>query len=252
MFRISSVHHQERFVEAVCGNTRTTRHVQPLRSCKKNLVGLHIYYKMMHGPYNVQLMTSRVINMESKALSKRVISICKSMRKRKLIRFRGGWTECGRKISARTKNQKKAVHKVAMHCRDGGILVRADSSFICACDAAKSVNFERIDKPQSMHNIRVFLKFRLKRLSRIFGHNEQYGISKIWNPQTSEYETNDVKHDTTLDSYLVFLVSILILYCLLRLCPWNILHFKVLRQNVCLCFFSPAQILQCKNERKSC
>ena len=40
MFRISSVHHQERFVQAVfadlvCGNTRTTRHVQPLRSCRK-------------------------------------------------------------------------------------------------------------------------------------------------------------------------------------------------------------------------
>ena len=37
MFRTSSVHHQERFVQAVfaglvCGNTRTTRHVQPLRS----------------------------------------------------------------------------------------------------------------------------------------------------------------------------------------------------------------------------
>ena len=34
MFRTSSVHHQERFVQAVfadllCGNTRTTRHVQP-------------------------------------------------------------------------------------------------------------------------------------------------------------------------------------------------------------------------------
>ena len=41
MFRTSSVHHQERFVQAVCadlvcGNTRTTRHVQPLRSCSKN------------------------------------------------------------------------------------------------------------------------------------------------------------------------------------------------------------------------
>ena len=41
MFRISPVHHQERFVQAVfadlvCGNTRTTRHVQPLRSCRKN------------------------------------------------------------------------------------------------------------------------------------------------------------------------------------------------------------------------
>ena len=37
MFRTSSVHHQERFVQAVfadfglCCNTRTTRHVQPLR-----------------------------------------------------------------------------------------------------------------------------------------------------------------------------------------------------------------------------
>ena len=35
MFRTSSVHHQERFVQAVfadlvCGNMRTTRHVQPL------------------------------------------------------------------------------------------------------------------------------------------------------------------------------------------------------------------------------
>ena len=36
MFRTSPFHHQERFVEAVfadlvCGNTRTTRHVQPLQ-----------------------------------------------------------------------------------------------------------------------------------------------------------------------------------------------------------------------------
>ena len=62
MFRTSSVHHQERFVQAVCadlvcGNTRTTRHVQPLRSCRENfvyLVGLHIYYKMIHGPYNIK------------------------------------------------------------------------------------------------------------------------------------------------------------------------------------------------------
>ena len=43
MFRTSSVHHQERFVQAVfadlvCGNTRTTRHVQPLRSCRKNFL----------------------------------------------------------------------------------------------------------------------------------------------------------------------------------------------------------------------
>jgi hypothetical protein len=42
MFRTSPVHHQERFVQAVfadfgmCCNTRTTRHVQPLRSCRKN------------------------------------------------------------------------------------------------------------------------------------------------------------------------------------------------------------------------
>ena len=41
MFRTSPVHHQERFVQAVfadllCGNTRTTRHVQPLRTCRKN------------------------------------------------------------------------------------------------------------------------------------------------------------------------------------------------------------------------
>ena len=41
MFRSSSVHHQERFVQAVFadlvrGNTvRTARHVQPLRSCRK-------------------------------------------------------------------------------------------------------------------------------------------------------------------------------------------------------------------------
>ena len=37
MFRASPVHHQERFVQAVCadlacGNTRTARHVQPLQS----------------------------------------------------------------------------------------------------------------------------------------------------------------------------------------------------------------------------
>ena len=36
MFRTLPVHHQERFVQAVfadlvCGNTRTTRHVQPLK-----------------------------------------------------------------------------------------------------------------------------------------------------------------------------------------------------------------------------
>ena len=43
MFRTSPVHHQERFVQAVvadlvCGNTRTTRHVQPLGSCSYNFV----------------------------------------------------------------------------------------------------------------------------------------------------------------------------------------------------------------------
>ena len=43
MFRNSPLHHQERFVQAVfadlvCGNTRTTRHVQPLRSCGKKFV----------------------------------------------------------------------------------------------------------------------------------------------------------------------------------------------------------------------
>ena len=37
-FRTSSVHHQERFVQAVCadlvcGNTRTARHVQALQCC---------------------------------------------------------------------------------------------------------------------------------------------------------------------------------------------------------------------------
>ena len=40
MFRTSSVHLQERFVQAVCadlvcGNTRTAGHVQPLGSCKQ-------------------------------------------------------------------------------------------------------------------------------------------------------------------------------------------------------------------------
>ena len=41
MFRTSSVYHQERFVQAVCADlvcgttVRTTRHVQPLQSCKK-------------------------------------------------------------------------------------------------------------------------------------------------------------------------------------------------------------------------
>ena len=43
MFRISPVHHHERFVQAVfadlvCGNTRTTRHVQPLQSSSYNFV----------------------------------------------------------------------------------------------------------------------------------------------------------------------------------------------------------------------
>ena len=44
MFRTSSVHHQERFVQAVfadfgiCCNTRTTRHVQPLQSCRTTCV----------------------------------------------------------------------------------------------------------------------------------------------------------------------------------------------------------------------
>ena len=33
MFRTSSVHLQERFVQAVFGNTRTAGHVQPLRLC---------------------------------------------------------------------------------------------------------------------------------------------------------------------------------------------------------------------------
>ena len=49
MFRTSPVHHQERFVQAVfadlvCGNSRTTRHVQPLQSCRKNvkLLGVSI------------------------------------------------------------------------------------------------------------------------------------------------------------------------------------------------------------------
>ena len=41
MFRTSSVHHQELYVQAVfadlvCGNARTTRNVQPLQSCRKN------------------------------------------------------------------------------------------------------------------------------------------------------------------------------------------------------------------------
>ena len=72
MLRNSSVHHQERFVQAVfadlvCGNTRTTRHVQPLQSSSYNFVGNHlpqlcpkvvkhpVYFKMIYGPYNVKL-----------------------------------------------------------------------------------------------------------------------------------------------------------------------------------------------------
>ena len=40
MFRTSPVHYRERFVQAVFadlvyGNMRTTRHVQPLQSCRK-------------------------------------------------------------------------------------------------------------------------------------------------------------------------------------------------------------------------
>ena len=60
MFRTSSVHRQERFVQAVftdlvCGNTGTAGHVQPLLQHFVYLVGLHIYYKMIHGPYNIKL-----------------------------------------------------------------------------------------------------------------------------------------------------------------------------------------------------
>ena len=45
MFGTSPVRRQERFLQAVfadlvCGNTRTTRHVQSLRSCKKNFLQL--------------------------------------------------------------------------------------------------------------------------------------------------------------------------------------------------------------------
>ena len=48
MFRTSSVHHQERFVQAVfadlvCGKTRTTRHVQPLRSCRKFFIQIYVH-----------------------------------------------------------------------------------------------------------------------------------------------------------------------------------------------------------------
>ena len=47
MFRTLLVHHQERFVQAVCaglvcGNTRTTRHVQPLQSCITTYQSLRI------------------------------------------------------------------------------------------------------------------------------------------------------------------------------------------------------------------
>ena len=56
MFRTSSVHHQERFLQAVfadlvCGNTRTTRHVQPLQSCRKILDSseyISVAYVTMH------------------------------------------------------------------------------------------------------------------------------------------------------------------------------------------------------------
>ena len=48
--------------DLVCGNTRTTRHVQPLRSngwtcrvVRVYFVGLHIYYMMISGPYNIKL-----------------------------------------------------------------------------------------------------------------------------------------------------------------------------------------------------
>ena len=56
MFRTSSVHHQERFVQAVfadfvCGKRRTTGRVEQYFVY---LVGLHIYYKMMHDPYNTK------------------------------------------------------------------------------------------------------------------------------------------------------------------------------------------------------
>ena len=62
MFRTSSIHQQERFLQAVfadlvCGNTRTTRHVQPLlrngwtcRVVRVYLVGMRIYYlSLFHG-----------------------------------------------------------------------------------------------------------------------------------------------------------------------------------------------------------
>jgi hypothetical protein len=55
------------------------------------------------------------------------------------------------------------------------------------------------------------------------------GVSKIYNPEPSEYETGPVKHNTTLGPYPVFLVSILISYSLLRLCPQSRLHFEVLQ-----------------------
>ena len=58
----TSVHHQEHFVQAVfadlvCGTTvRTTRHVQPLRSCSCVFCWTaYMYYKMIHGPYRIKL-----------------------------------------------------------------------------------------------------------------------------------------------------------------------------------------------------
>ena len=69
MFRTSSVHHQEHFLRAVfadlvCVNMRATRHIQPLQSCSYNFVmaGLHIYYKMIHSPYNIKLMRRKFNN----------------------------------------------------------------------------------------------------------------------------------------------------------------------------------------------
>ena len=61
MFRAPLVHHQERFLQAVfadlvCGNTRTTRYVQPLRSngwtCRVVRVLLDcIYIYILHSIY---------------------------------------------------------------------------------------------------------------------------------------------------------------------------------------------------------
>ena len=49
------------FADFVCGNTRTAGHVQPLfcngwtcAAVRVYPVGLHIYYKMIHGPYNIK------------------------------------------------------------------------------------------------------------------------------------------------------------------------------------------------------